>query len=345
MLTIVSHQGEPFSEADIESICSVGDGNKKGDENKTGFKGIGFKSVFSHSNYVVINSGDYCFRFDKNTWIDYWSNDWGDKAIWKAERVKKGKEESNKMPWQIIPKWTELDQTFSYIKSYNVSTIIHCEDTSKLEKELFDLFSSTQILLFLRSKQIKITISGNQMLTIEKTIENGTLKLKQDGITLTEWLLKTFELDIDSPTRDLVKNDIRIPKKLRHSIKTEISFAVQLENQIIKPAKKDNRLIFTYLPTSVNYNFPFLVNASFLTDAGRQHLHEDIQWNIWLFKQIPILLFKWLSELALTGHNKEIMKLIPQKFIHNSDIMNSFDEGFDLAIQQTAFIPNQKENS
>ncbi len=50
---VISHQGEKFTEIDIESICSVGDGNKKGDENKTGFKGIGFKSIFSHSDYVI----------------------------------------------------------------------------------------------------------------------------------------------------------------------------------------------------------------------------------------------------------------------------------------------------
>lgn len=51
---VISHNGEQFTETNIESICAVGDGNKKGDENKTGFKGIGFKSVFSHSDYVII---------------------------------------------------------------------------------------------------------------------------------------------------------------------------------------------------------------------------------------------------------------------------------------------------
>ncbi|MHC5831413.1 MAG: hypothetical protein ACYT04_89485, partial [Nostoc sp.] len=78
--------------------------------------------------------------------------------------------------------------------------------------------------------------------------------------------------NVDNLTRNIMQNDIRIPKKLRQSNKTEISFAVQLEDGKIKTADKENRLIFTYLPTSVNYDFPFLVNASFLTDAGRQHL-------------------------------------------------------------------------
>ena len=88
---VISHKGEMFTEIDIESICSVGDGNKKGDENKTGFKGIGFKSVFSHSDYVIINSGNYCFRFDKNNWKNHWCTSWGNEQDWKNKRMNRGK--------------------------------------------------------------------------------------------------------------------------------------------------------------------------------------------------------------------------------------------------------------
>ena len=40
------HSGKPFSEADVESISSIGDSTKKKDSEKTGYKGIGFKSLF-----------------------------------------------------------------------------------------------------------------------------------------------------------------------------------------------------------------------------------------------------------------------------------------------------------
>jgi len=105
---IVSHNGEPFSRIDIESISSAGDGTKTGDTNKTGFKGIGFKSVFSHSNYVIIKSKHFCFRYDKNDWKDYWNQNWGDQIAWQNKRRAKQKDEQPKMPWQIIPIWTEL---------------------------------------------------------------------------------------------------------------------------------------------------------------------------------------------------------------------------------------------
>ncbi|MFN9403024.1 MAG: sacsin N-terminal ATP-binding-like domain-containing protein, partial [Dolichospermum sp.] len=279
---VISHQGEKFTEIDIESICSVGDGNKKGDENKTGFKGIGFKSIFSHSDYVIINSGDYCFSFDKNHWENYWSNNWGKQQDWKKQRVSKGKEANVKMPWQIIPIWTYLPKELAFVKKFNVSTIVKYDDIEKLHKELFDLFSNTQILLFLRSREVKVTITKAVSFTIEKVRHGETIKLRKNGQDISEWLFKSVPLDVDQLTKNIMENDIRIPEKLRQSNKTEIFFAVQLEDGKIKTADKENRLIFTYLPTSVNYDFPFLVNASFLTDAGRQHLHEDLYWNIWL---------------------------------------------------------------
>ena len=43
---IVSHTGKEFAEDDIKSICGVGKSQKLEDPNNTGYKGIGFKSVF-----------------------------------------------------------------------------------------------------------------------------------------------------------------------------------------------------------------------------------------------------------------------------------------------------------
>jgi hypothetical protein len=338
----ISHNGEKFTEIDIESICSVGDGNKKGNENKTGFKGIGFKSVFSHSSYVIINSGNYCFRFDKKYWNLYWNSDWYNKQTWENQRKEKGKDTKIKMPWQIIPIWTDLPKEFAFIQDFNVSTIIRYDNINNLQKEIYDLLSNTQILLFLRSQKVKVKITDRVTFTVEK-VKNGEItKLKKNGNDISEWLLKSFSFDVDDTTKGLIENDIRIPKKLRQSKRTEISFAVQLEGGIIKPADQENRLIFNYLPTSVNYDFPFLVNASFLTDAGRQNIHEDLSWNSWLFKQIPIKLFTWLSELAQSPQKNHILKLIPHTFSSHSLLKRSFDDGFRVAVNEIAFIPNKQ---
>lgn len=43
---VLSHNGKPFDERDLRGLCGIGRGTKRDDEAKTGYKGIGFKSVF-----------------------------------------------------------------------------------------------------------------------------------------------------------------------------------------------------------------------------------------------------------------------------------------------------------
>lgn len=344
---IVSHKGDPFSEIDIKSICSIGDGNKKGDENKTGFKGIGFKSVFAHSEFVIIKSAKYIFKFDKNESNKWNSFLWGNENNWKAQRKADNKHEEIKMPWQIIPIWAEIPEELKQLSvfkqdEYNVSTIIRHNKLEELKESLIELFSESQIILFLRSKKIKITINTTKKLILEKSIIDNTTVLKRDNEIISEWLIKNYQFDIPQEIQENIRNDNRYPRKLRESKKTEISFAIQLEKGKLKPADDDKRLIFTYLPTSINYGLPFLVNANFLTDAGRESIHKDLEWNHWLFTQIPIKYFEWISKLAdkNSKFNRQFLTVLPQKLNGFNELENKFNDGFNEAIETIAFIPN-----
>ncbi|MCX2478369.1 hypothetical protein OQY15_04660 [Pedobacter sp. MC2016-15] len=341
---IVSHNGESFSEIDIESISSAGDGTKTGDTNKTGFKGIGFKSVFAHSSFVIIKSEGFNFKFEKEYWENHWSSAWGTLSDWQIERKSKNKDENLKMPWQIIPIWTQIPDELKHLKSiqeYSVSTIIRHDKIGQLKKSLDELFSESQIVLFLRSKNVKIIINTSEKFVLEKNIIDETTILRRNGVVLSEWIIKTEEFNIPIDVQGKINADEKSPKKLKEAEHTEISFAIQLERGKLKSVVKQNRLIFTYLPTSINYDFPFLVNASFLTDAGRQHLHQDTFWNNWLFKQIPIIFFRWVSELAHKNskYNKQFLTVIPHK-LGSSPLEDSFNEGFKIALETISFIPN-----
>ncbi len=342
---VISHKGEAFSEIDIESIASAGDGTKAGDANKTGFKGIGFKSVFSHSNFVIIKSGNFCFKFDKQHWINHWNNAWGSESDWKSRRRMKQKDEQIKMPWQIIPIWAELSNELnqpSIFQEFNVSTVIKYDKIEQLKIALCELFSESQIVLFLRSKEVQITINTHEKLILEKSKIGEITTLKRNGVVLSEWLVKTEQFDVPIAVQTIIIEDEKSPKKLKEAKRTEISFAVQLDKGKLKAVDKENRLIFTYLPTSINCDFPFLVNASFLTDAGRQHLHQDIFWNNWIFEQIPLKFFAWLAELAqkTSKYNKQFLRVIPNKLGGHTALGNSFNTGYKQALESVAFIPN-----
>ncbi|MBD2519192.1 DUF3883 domain-containing protein [Nostoc sp. FACHB-973] len=342
---IISHKGEPFSEIDIESISSAGDGTKTGDNKKTGFKGIGFKSVFSHSNFVIIKSKNFCFRYDRNYWQNHWNEKWGNQSAWQNERRAKHKDEQPKMPWQIIPIWTELPPELKKLpafREFNVSTVSKYDQVEKLKKDLADLLSNTQIVLFLRSEKVLITVNSSDKLIIEKIKTKESTFLKRNGNTQSEWLIKTENVDIPLEVQNKIKYDEKSPKKLKEALRTEISFAIQLEENKLKAIDKVNSLIFTYLPTSINYSFPFLVNASFLTDAGRQHLHQDVFWNKWIFEQIPLKFFAWIAELTSKSskYNKQFLTILPHKLDGSSALEQSFNKGYRQALETIAFIPN-----
>lgn len=345
---IVSHKGEQFSEVDIKSICSIGDGNKRRDENKTGFKGIGFKSVFAHSESVIIKTGDYCFKFDKNE-ANKWNSNWGNEEDWKQERRNDFKDDDLKMPWQIIPFWTDIPSQLEQLsifneKEYTVSTIIKHNKIESLKKSLIELFSESQIILFLRSKEIKITINTSETLVLEKSIVDSTIVLKRNGIAISEWLIRTEQFSIPSEVQKIIKDDNRYPRKLRESKRSEISFAIQIEKGKLKTADSDKQLIFTYLPTSINHGLPFLINANFLTDAGRENIHIDLEWNQWLFNQIPLKYFNWISELASKNskYNKQFLSVLPRKLNGFNPLEKKFNEGYDEAIRTIPFVPNLK---
>jgi Domain of unknown function (DUF3883) len=347
---IISHKGEPFSKIDIESISSAGDGTKTEDSNKTGFKGIGFKSVFAHSNSVTIKSRNFCFSYDKSFWDKdgkgFWKDEWGSQDKWQEERRGKRKDVKVQMPWQIIPIWTGLPDEWSQMpvfKEFNVSTIIKYDNISELKENLDNLLSNTQISLFLRSKEVSIIVNSDEKLTIVKSNNGETTTLTRNGVLQSEWIIKTEKIAIPENIQDRIKADEKSPAKLKNASYTEISFAIQVDKGELKAVDKKNSLIFTYLPTSINYGFPFLVNASFLTDAGRQHLHQDIYWNNWLFEQIPLKFFKWVAELAHgnSKYSNQFLKIVPHKLNGSSGLEQSFNRGYKEALDTIAFIPNQ----
>lgn len=59
-----------FSQANVEAICDINDSTKKVKDAAKGYigeKGIGFKSVFKVADVVWVSSGNYTFRFDRDS--------------------------------------------------------------------------------------------------------------------------------------------------------------------------------------------------------------------------------------------------------------------------------------
>ena len=329
---IISHNGKPFDEKDIISITGAGASTKRSDSTKTGYKGIGFKSVFGKSDNVTILSGGFQFRFDKSA-------------------------HESKKPWQIIPIWTELSELSNEIRSsisvnnFSVSTIIKTKQPEDLLKELNDLLSNGQILLFLRRvSKISVLHNGKPVSAIEKKIIsqctsfNEVSLFNKDGKEISTWITKTFEqISIPEETKAVLIQDENTPEKLKEAEFTELSFAAKIEERKLLSIPSKESLIFTYLPTKVShFEFPFLINGNFLTNASREAIHEDRIWNQWLFKLSAEKIIEWIEVLANSKFKFQILHLLPTKFSgYLNQLKKSFNQSLEMSVKQKSFLPSR----
>lgn len=167
----VMHDGAPFNKDDVEAITSAAESTKRGDNKKTGYKGIGFKSVFTDSTEVWINSGGYRFAFQRNN--NLFDN--FDDFYFSSERYKKYPEfvEEDKLkfrnqrlrfngstdiPWQVIPLWhDQLPSEFnnSNFNNFNnpVQFALNIGESNIAEYKIAidNITKRPQFLLFLRN--------------------------------------------------------------------------------------------------------------------------------------------------------------------------------------------------
>lgn len=167
----VMHDGAPFNEDDVEAITSAAESTKRTNNKKTGYKGIGFKSVFTDSSEVWLKSGGYQFAFLRNSPLfgDF------DEFYFSSERYRKYPElleedrlkyrnqrlrfnGSTDIPWQVIPIWQDhLPKEFndSNFNIFNnpVQFALKLGDNNIEEYKLAidNISKRPQFLLFLRN--------------------------------------------------------------------------------------------------------------------------------------------------------------------------------------------------
>ena len=137
-----------LTQRDLNAICRVGLSTKFNAADKTGEKGIGFKSVFKVADVVFISSGLYSFKFDRS-----------------KSKIGMVVPESAAFPQAIRPGYTSL--------------ILHLRSENE-EKELLEEMKimDARYLLFLRKlRKIHIAIPDFEMtLTRQDHETNNTLR-------------------------------------------------------------------------------------------------------------------------------------------------------------------------
>ncbi len=331
---LFSHNGAHFEVGDVDKITSYANQRveeKTIDPNKIGYKGIGFKAIFTIAKSVVIFSKGYQFRFDS----EY--------KKWK--QCEKGQA----YPWQIIPIWTEVSELpepvrASMVDPSRVNFLVKIAPKSNIESALEFIQSNTRILLFLRRVQkLTISISEKNTSIIEaKRRMNGRCDIYLDGQAYRSWLIKSFAIAIPQPIRQMLTDmsSHACPDRLKKAENVTISFAALVENGRL--IRGSNLYVYCYLPTQVNCGLPFVINGDFLLDPARAHL-ADNQWNQFLLGMFAQKQFEWLAELARTEtYRPQILNILSHDHLSAvpAGMSESFKAEFAAASRRVAFIPD-----
>lgn len=165
---ILTHDGLPFSRQDFRSIVSTANSTKRLDRKKTGYKGIGFKSVFTDSDKVYIRTGGFFFCFDKHADIfnDFrrfytevnplYTPEQLDVFFQENSEYERDFEGVDHLPWQLLPFWQEdipedLRGT-SFARRCNVAIALDLGVTISNYKEIIrGILQKPRFMLFLRN--------------------------------------------------------------------------------------------------------------------------------------------------------------------------------------------------
>ncbi len=370
---IISYNGKPFQEHDIERVCDASRDNdpdlraKSNQSEKIGYKGIGFKSVFGISSEITILSPktDYFFQFSKS----YWDT--------KTTEIK---QEDNalliRFPWQLIPLWLEpeeYNETAASTDSFeeNVTIILKNVDYQKIVPELMAFVMLDERLVFLNKIQkIEFFHTGNYY-SIQKTHEDSLCKIthtqrnaRGEKNYTTLWHMHRATVPVEEDiTEKLARLDLSsCPEKIKSAKNTEITFASKIE--LLESGEYDflppmDSKLYCYLPTSIDCHLPFLVNARFILNQDRSMIINNT-WNSFVIKSIAIQHLKWLGELALNPrYSTHILKLFSPKKAHKifpqlqrklfqdnsrdetaqTSLLRSYEEGVTAGERDVAFIP------
>lgn len=327
---ILIHNGQPFNQKNVYGICSVAAGDKEVDINKTGYKGIGFKSIFKHSNYVWIHSGGFSFRFDE-------------------EYHTRG---GNVTFWQVIPVWTDIneiseDKNKPEITNAPVAIVIKPKDGKKrlieFEQIFNRVFKDEKVLIFLRNVD-SISFSGPESNFVSNKSPQKWEKSELLSIEVPKEIQESLNNVIDKSLDD------RVPEKYKDIATTQICFATRIDSgkiALVKDAK-----LYAYLPTDLNFGFPFLMNGDFIPDGSRDKLFWDIQWNCFLFEESGTQFVNWIQSLYNKYKQPGIFKLLPdleqlikdELDLDKKNFLKLFEKGFINGLQNVEFIPDNDGN-
>ena len=314
---VIMHNGKPFDKEDLFSLCGL-KSRKKPEEGYLGYLGIGFKSVFKVSDKVVIYSrGDkkYCFKFDRSAWKE---ND----------------------PWWSLP--IELPESSLEVTLPNKFTTMFIVYLKS--KEFYDQLRESlenlryPVFLFLRYiKEIEIYFGQDLVRRIKiwpsreekvRELEVKEVPIIESGQENLAYEFLVFRKTFDVPEH-IRMDDLTIKVRRDNVKRREVSVAFLLKNGRLTEIKGEPVSgFYSFLPIEeARTGLKFLIQADFITQAGREQVALEAKWNKWMMERIADVV-----EEAIGYFQKDPKKYCAE-YLALFEIEDSYDDFYELLVK------------
>jgi len=244
---------------------------------------------------MIYSNGEY-FRFDSSYQIG-WNKQWIPDS---QETWEKDNDRQFIYPWQINPIWTNENEVLCLIRQFfnsrkkqiRVAYTILLNHIEEIHSSINQLKQQPYMFLFLRNiSQMIFLTDSNDTISIARNLSHGLKQVLVNKRIDSQWIIKSFELDVPEDVQKNLIKDSKAPEKLQFIKKAEMFFAAKYKvpthdenGEGIEKLRDQDSILFSYLPTKIfDYKFPFLINANFLTNVNREQIHTGKLFIVQLF--------------------------------------------------------------
>lgn len=269
----LEHNGRPFDEDDVRSICALAEGTKKDDLTKIGKFGVGFKSVYAHTSSPEIYSKDENSGNEEHFVVRNYVH-----------------------PYSSPLKPSALGTLFVFPFDHQEKDAD--ESFSEISKRLEDL--GIRIMLFLKHiESIEYEIDEDKGIYLRQT------DLVQETDFVSDITVTGQRNSHDEEERWLVfeKDVTHLAGSISEGGRLDVQIAFQYTDDDSQNRPIIQKLAQSYLtvffPTKENTNLGFLVQGPYKTTLSRETIPNDDDFNIALSEQTGDLVveaLRWLRD-------------------------------------------------
>jgi hypothetical protein len=304
----ISNNGEPFNEDGFRSIIYSNLSSKTLLQNKIGQKGLGFRSILSWADEVIISSGETKLAFSGTLAKSFL----GDLTT-KSPEISTFLKQNSKVKYPIatlrVPKLLNGENIFENNFDTTISIKLKKNIIEEVQSQIFSVINK-ETLIFLNHIEIIEIDSPKRKITYKKSYAD---KFKKE---VTVESINTLQGSTETKTWKV---------KRRKGVHKEKNFELSIawNNEL----NDTENVLFSYFKTEVRFPFPALLHGTFELTQDRNQLVNDTEGhNEFLTGELSELLIETALEISKNGEvNYLPLKILNIDFEKIDSVLQKFN--------------------